>query len=202
MFFCFFQRKNIKNLYPDNERRINMFKLIVVTMVFLAVGLFVFQQLDPNISAPNAGNSISLKQEDGKISVTIEGEIALPGIYKMSVSASVGDLIASAGGLLESADHDAINQDAVIADRDYFYVPSVSAYSNSCEVTSPVEKININTATSAQLATLTYISTALGEKIVRYREENGPYEVLEDIMKVSGIGRATYERIRDYITLR
>ena len=179
-----------------------MFKLIVVTMVFLAVGLFVFQQLDPNISAPTAGNSISLKQEDGKISVTIEGEIALPGIYKMSVSASVGDLIASAGGLLESADHDAINQDAVIADRDYFYVPSVSAYSNSCEVTSPVEKININTATSAQLATLTYISTALGEKIVRYREENGPYEVLEDIMKVSGIGRATYERIRDYITLR
>ena len=90
----------------------------------------------------------------------------------------------------------------MIESRNYFYIPAFSGYSSACEVTNEVEKININTANATELSSLKYISYALAEKIVAYREENGLFQALEDIMNVSGIGRATYERIRDFITLK
>ena len=84
----------------------------------------------------------------------------------------------------------------------YFYIPSKSAYQSSCEITTQQEKLNVNTATSTQLATIKYISVALAERIVTYRTENGEFQTLEDLMNVTGIGRATYERIRDSLTLK
>ena len=179
-----------------------MFKIIIISVVCLVIGLFVLQQVDPNIQHEGGGNVSSLVVEDNKLKVTIEGEVVVPGIYKVEVSDTLQDLITLAGGLLESADQNAINLTTVIEDRDYFYVPSKSSYQNTCEIVAEKEKININTATAVQLSSLNYISVTLGEKIVAYREENGPFETLEDIMKVSGIGRATYEKIRDAITLK
>lgn len=179
-----------------------MVKVIVIALVALVVGLVVLQQIDPNLNQGSADNTSLIENDDSTLSVTIEGQVALPGIYKLDISLTLQDLINSAGGLLESADTDAIFLDTVIDGHDYFYIPAKSTFTNDCEVTATVEKININIATASQLATLTYISTALGEKIVAYREENGLYKSIEEIMNVSGIGRATYERIRDYITLK
>ena len=178
-----------------------MFKVIIVSIVCLFVCLFVFQQLDPRVQ-PSNNNESSLIYEDNKIDVTIEGEIAIPGNYKMEVSQNLQDLVLKAGGLLETADVNAINLDVIIAEHDYFYIPSKSTSSNTCKIKPDIVKVNINIATSSELATVNYISLSLGEKIVKYREENGPFEALEDLMKVSGIGRATYERIRDYLTLK
>lgn len=179
-----------------------MFKVIIVSLVCLFVGLFVFQQIDPNLPQNSVASVSSITTKDNKVSVTIEGEVVLPGIYKMEVNDTLLDLITASGGLLESADKDALNLNIEIKSRDYFYVPSQSIYQNECEITTVKEKININVATASQLATLSYISISLGEKIVKYREENGDFEAIEDVMKVTGIGRATYERIRDYITLK
>lgn len=179
-----------------------MFKIIIISLVCLVAGLFILQKIDPNISQEGETNTTSLIVEDNKIKATIEGEVVIPGIYKVEVSGTLQDLVNLAGGLLESADYKAINLDLTIENRDYFYIPSKSVYQNTCEITSEAEKININTASATQLSTLNYISLSLGEKIVSYREENGSFETLEDIMKVSGIGRATYEKIRDYITLK
>ncbi len=178
-----------------------MFKFIIISLVCVFAAIFIFEQLDPKIEK-RAPDTVSLVDSTNKISVTIEGEIALPGIYKMEIDETLGDLVTTAGGLLESADVNAVNLDIEIESRNYFYVPALSTYSNQCEITSPVEKININSANATQLSSLNYISFALGEKIVLYREENGPYKALEDVMNVTGIGRATYERIRDYITLK
>lgn len=178
-----------------------MVKAIVITIICMFVCLFAFQQIDPALNKNN-DNIVSKIDEEDKITVTIEGEVVMPGAYKMGNTEILQDLITRAGGLLESADQDAINLSVIIDEHDYFYIPSKTVYSNNCEITSEVEKVNINTATVEQLSTLAYISTALGTKIVDYRVENGPFMAIEDIMNVSGIGRATYEKIRDYITLK
>ena len=188
-------------LLIDILEGIIMFKIIIISIICLFIGLTVFQQIDPNVSVSNTSEVVS-KDNDSKVTVTIEGEVVLPGNYKLQVSQTMQDLIDECGGLLESADKDAINLEAIIGERDYFYVPALSIYRQECEITSEVEKININTATAVQLATLNYISNSLAEKIVQYREENGDFETIEDIMNVSGIGRATYEKIRDYIKLK
>lgn len=178
-----------------------MLKIVIVSLVLLVVGLFVLQQVDPNVSH-QGGESISSLVEKNKIKATIEGEVVVPGIYNVEISDTLLDLVTLAGGLLESADYNAINLDITIDTRDYFYIPSKSAYQSSCEITTQQEKLNVNTATSTQLATIKYISVALAERIVTYRTENGEFQTLEDLMNVTGIGRATYERIRDSLTLK
>lgn len=63
------------------------------------------------------------------------------------------------------------------------------------------QKININTATVEELVKLDRIGPAYAERIVQYREDNGPFQAPEDIMKVKGIGRKTFEANRDRITI-
>lgn len=61
--------------------------------------------------------------------------------------------------------------------------------------------VNINTASVPELSMLDGIGEGLAEKIVEYRTKNGNFEVIRDIMKVSGIGDKKYEAIKDYITV-
>jgi competence protein ComEA len=66
---------------------------------------------------------------------------------------------------------------------------------------SAAEKININTASEKELTQLDRIGPALAERIVKYREKNGPFEKPEDITKVKGIGSGTLKRFSDRITV-
>jgi competence protein ComEA len=68
-------------------------------------------------------------------------------------------------------------------------------------VTSTTELIDINTASAAELEELPGIGPTTAQKIVEYREQNGPFISIEDIINVSGIGPGTYERIKDLITV-
>lgn len=64
------------------------------------------------------------------------------------------------------------------------------------------EKININTADENQLQTLTGIGPAKAQKIIEYREANGGFKSIEEIMNVSGIGEKTFENIKENICVR
>lgn len=69
------------------------------------------------------------------------------------------------------------------------------------ETAVSVERVNINTATQAQLQTLPGIGQARAEAIIADREANGPFRIPEDITRVSGIGQGILEGILDYITV-
>ena len=75
--------------------------------------------------------------------------------------------------------------------------------SESTDVAKPVYegKININTATIDYLRSLPGIGEVLAQRIIDYREENGPYDCIEDLMKVSGLGEKRFQDIKDYITV-
>lgn len=175
-----------------------MYKLIIVSIVVLFGCLFAFQQIDPNISISNP--QVQSSEQTNKVSVTIEGEIKIPGIYKMDITETLFDLVEKAGGLTDLADINAISLTLSLDSRNYFYIPKISQ-EVECVPQPAFVKININSATSEEIATINYVSISLAEKIVNYRNEHGPFMALEDIMNVSGIGQATYEKIRDYITL-
>ena|SRR5437867_5417041 len=63
------------------------------------------------------------------------------------------------------------------------------------------EKINVNTASSEELTALPGIGKAYADRIVEYREKNGPFKKVEDLLNVRGIGEKTLERIRDRVTV-
>jgi competence protein ComEA len=63
------------------------------------------------------------------------------------------------------------------------------------------DKINISTASAKELTQLDRVGPAIAARVAEYREQNGPFEKIEDIMKVRGIGPKTFEGIKDRITV-
>ena len=113
----------------------------------------------------------------------IGGAVANPGIYPWQEGDTIQALLLSAG----------IEPDADLSHIE-LYVPREG------EEQSP-QKIDINRAETWLLEALPGIGEVLAQRIVDYRSENGPFRTIEDLLKVSGIGEATFEKIKDYITV-
>ena len=139
--------------------------------------------------------------------VYITGAVPRPGVYALPKDARIQDAISAAGGFLAEADKSQINLAAVLEDGEKLEVPYIEGASPVIgtpvpEVeTSTSEVININTASIAELDTLPGIGPTTAQKIIDYREQNGPFLNTEDIINVPGIGPGTYERIKDLITV-
>lgn len=144
------------------------------------------------------------------IKVDVKGEIKKPGIYEMQAESRVDDLIKKAGGLTEKADDTQINLAQKLVDEMSIYVPaqgkeitSVVTDSSSPSTTSKTAdtKVHINSATLEEIMTLNGIGATKAEAILSYREENGPFSALEDLLEVSGIGEKTLESLSESIQI-
>lgn len=158
-------------------------------------------------SADESGNSGS-----DAIFVYICGEVVNPGVYEMESGDRVYALIAAAGGLTEDADEAAINQAELLSDEQMVYIYSVEEEAEVASETTAGgtgsssgsdsgNKVNINTATLEELTTLSGIGETKAQSIITYREENGNFSSIEDIMNVDGIKEGTYSKIKDDITV-
>ena len=132
-----------------------------------------------------------IRDKSDRITVTIQGEVAQEGTYTFDMYTTLGEAVDEAG-LLEEADTDTLNRETVLKDHDVIVVP---------ERTPDQPRISINTATAQQLCQLKGIGPATAERIIEYRNENGLFQTLEDLMRVKGIGTSTFEKIRDRICL-
>jgi competence protein ComEA len=113
----------------------------------------------------------------------IGGAVANPGIYSLKEGDTLQTLLSDAG----------LETDADLSHIE-LYIPREG------EDQSP-QKIDINRAEPWLLEALPGIGEVLAQRIVDYRSENGPFRIIEDLLKVSGIGPATFEQIKDYITV-
>jgi competence protein ComEA len=113
----------------------------------------------------------------------IGGAVANPGIHSLKEGDTLQTLLSDAG----------IEPDADLSHIE-LYVPREG------EDQSP-QKIDINRAEPWLLEALPGIGEVLAQRIIDYRSENGPFRIIEDLLKVSGIGQATFEQIKDYITV-
>jgi competence protein ComEA len=145
------------------------------------------------------------------ILVHIVGAVNQPGVYELDQKSRVQDIIREAGGLCTNADTQKLNLAAILKDGQQIIVPTLfSAWEshNEPQILSPDStpsnvtiKININQATLENLDSLPYINLEYAQRIIAYREENGPFTNIEEIQEVFGIGLYTYERIKDLITV-
>jgi competence protein ComEA len=142
--------------------------------------------------------------------VHVIGAVPRPGVYELAEGSRVQDAIQAAGGLLAQAEISFINLAAPIEDGQQLDIPFKDGaplsgpFSEQPLATLDVnqsELININEASLEELDTLPGIGPTTAQKIIEYREQNGPFQNVEDIMNVSGIGPATFEEIKDLITV-
>lgn len=136
------------------------------------------------------------------IYVDVSGAVNKPGVYELEKGARVFHAIEHAGGITEDAYVDNINLATVLYDAQKVHVPrKYESSSHESEVATEYSgKVRINTASSEELQTLPGIGVVIAQRIVKYREQNGPFASIEDIRQVSGIGEKTYHEIKDMVT--
>jgi len=144
------------------------------------------------------------------LTVHVAGAVGQPGVYQLPRGSRVQDAIEAAGGFSTEADPQTLNLAARLEDGSQVYVPaegeerpaSVStAQSSTADDSSPLYPININTASIEELQLLPGIGESKAESIVEYREANGLFASIEDIMEVSGIGQSTFDEFKELITV-
>ena len=142
--------------------------------------------------------------------VDISGEVITPGVYEVNDGTRLFQVIEMAGGLTENADVNSLNQAEIVYDGQKIIVSSGNGggLNSISEDTAGNAnkgitngKVNLNLADSATLQTIPGIGPSKAERILDYRNTNGRFNTIEDIMNITGIGEKTFESIRAYITV-
>lgn len=157
-------------------------KKLLIFFVLLVSVLFV------DLRAVDLSESYS-----DSIRVSIEGEIPYPGTYELEPYATVNQLLEKCGGINADADMSVINRETVLHDNDVIVIPLKTDEASL--------RVSINQADADTLCTLPGIGKGIAEKIIAWRNENGSFQSLEQLMEVKGIGQAKFDKIRDRISL-
>ncbi|MGN1299380.1 MAG: helix-hairpin-helix domain-containing protein [Candidatus Scatovivens sp.] len=145
------------------------------------------------------------------IKIHISGEVNYKGILELKEGSRINDAIKQAGGITEKADIDKINLAYELSDGQKLYIPNINEKEKKEYITEDSgieieeekeEKININKATQTELETLPGIGPSLALKIIRYREENGKFNNIEELKNVKGVGENKYEEIKELIKVK
>lgn len=135
------------------------------------------------------------------IYVHICGEVKFPGVYQVEKECRVYELLELAGGATEQGMPDAMNLADVLRDGQRIVIPSREEASALAQQEESQGLINLNTASAQQLMTLPGIGEAKAADIIAYREKNGGFLDITDIMKISGIKDALFQKIKNLITV-
>ena len=182
-----------------------------------------------DVDIDNGSEAVSDKEmQQAMIYVDVCGAVANPGVFQLAAGSRVFQAIEAAGGYLPEAVQNCVNRAGVLTDGQQLYIltqeemerqgldPAEMAGASDGQMngsagtgqntgmTAQVQqdnRININTADEAQLTTLTGIGATRAQAIIAYREENGPFAAIEDIMNVQGIKEGTFAKIKDEIVV-
>jgi competence protein ComEA len=160
------------------------------------------------ISTPVPTPTPSPTATPSPIRVYVSGAVQAPGVYELPQGCIVDDAVRMAGGAATKADLECLNLAQELQDQQHVHVqeegeaappPAVSGGTGTS--TEGGGLVNINTASAVALEALPGVGPSTAQKIVAFRETNGPFERAEDIQDVSGIGPATFEGMREMITV-
>lgn len=142
-----------------------------------------------------------VQEEKVQLFVYVCGAVAEPGVVELPADARVVDAIALAGGMTLEASRTYVNLAAKLTDGEKIYVPTEAEVMEWEAAEHTETKVNINTADKETLCTLPGIGESKAEDIIAYREKNGPFGKLEELMNISGIKENLFEKIADKIKL-
>ena len=182
--------------------RIGAGAVVVLLLVGLGCAVLVSALL-PRTSATTLVEPLEstlAAESRATILVHVLGAVVSPGLYELREGDRVVDAIALADGLAEGADDTGINLARPLSDGEQLMVPVVGAAPTGGQAAGD-GRVNLNTADVAALDTLPRVGPALAERIIAWREANGGFSSVDDLLDVSGIGDATLEGLRELVTV-
>lgn len=166
----------------------------------------VIENKDTLESEKNQIRSTDISETDriNEVYVYVTGKVQNPDVYRVPEDYRIYQVIELAGGFLEDAEIGNINLAGKIFDGMHITVyaigeEAVFTYEEGNNNNSHM--VNINTASREELMTLPGIGESKADSIISYRNENGRFNSIEDIMKISGIKEGAFEKIKSYITV-
>lgn len=150
------------------------------------------------------------------IYVDVCGQVKAPGVYVLPKTGRVFEAVEKAGGMTEKAAVSYVNQAQKLTDGEQIYIPSKEEVqkgeisrtgvqsgqqSNGKGGVQGEGKVNLNTATKEELMTLSGIGEVKADAIIRYREEHGGFQSIEDIKKIEGIKDGVFNKVKDQIQI-
>lgn len=174
-------------------------------------GMLLSENTDMEEEVPEESDPEDVQEKDSDnakseqmIYVQVNGAVAKPGVYALAEGSRIFQAVELAGGVTESADTRSLNQAEVLTDGQMVYVMN-------CEEAAAQEpqqdgqkedgRVNLNTATQEELMTLPGIGAAKAESILAWREENGSFTQIEDLMKIEGIKDGVFSKIKDSVKI-
>ena len=173
---------------------------IVATLVVLISALFVARGSSQEVVAAPIPLEVESVVEQ-TLMIDVAGAVVSPGVYSLPLNARVFEAIKAAGGLKKGADASDVNQARILKDGEQIYIyPTSQSLTSSSGSKKTVRKngpIMINRASVKDFESLDGIGPVLANRIVAFRKANGPFAVVEDLMKVPGIGSSTFAKFKE-----
>ncbi|HAP3466071.1 MULTISPECIES: helix-hairpin-helix domain-containing protein [Enterococcus] len=193
----------------------------IVILITLLVGIYLMVNKEPQVdttmweetsltTTAEVATDATKERAETMIYVDIKGAVKVPGIYQLKNQQRIWDALALAGGVSEEADTAQVNYAQKVKDQMIIYVPkkgeAVAQSLETLQESAPdqqnqEEKINLNTATEAELQTISGIGAKKAQEIIRFRDEQGPFKTVKELKNVPGIGEKTVERLKDMLTV-
>ncbi len=183
--------------------------LLGIFIGLLAAGLVLL------VSKQTEGQAVTLNPPPtaAPLVVYVSGAVSQPGIISLVTGTRVNDAIQAAGGLLPEADVTLLNLAAPLHDGERIWIPAksdatpipaipVNSITPTLSPPSPEHPLNINTATQAELETLPGIGPIRAQAIITYREANGLFTSIDDLMNVPGISQGIFSKLKDVISVQ
>lgn len=184
----------------------------IITTFFIGISILMYGEFKESVLKKEYINDIYVEAEETAteevvaekrvIVVEIKGQVKKPDVYELEEGSIVKDLIDKAGGITKEASLDNINRAKRLQDNELVVIMNKNEIDNNLQEgngESSKGKININMAGVEQLQELDGVGESKANSIIEYREKNGRFQGIEDIMNVTGIGEKTFEKFKDKI---
>lgn len=178
------------------ERALSRGLIVIVLVVAGALVGGIAGSVERAPIAPGVALDPELPRGERSIEVHVAGWVVSPGVVRIPDGSIVADAIEAAGGLRAGALPDLINLATPLRSGDQVVVPGPM---ETGEAAAADGLLALNRANSTELQGLPGVGPVLAERIVAYREKNGPFSVVEDLLEVPGIGESKLASIRDLV---
>lgn len=209
-----------EQVFLNRDKIFGLVMGILMGIIFGVGGMTLSKQIQPApivIVPPEPTTTPAPTSTPGPIRVYVNGQVAKENVYELPPGSRVDAAIEAAGGFTDEANTAVVNLAQPLSDGVQIYVPAIdenvpapvtlvnnpdtSPTAANSKGTTAVGLININTATIEELDSLPGIGPSTAERIIAHRESSGPFAAIENIMDVTGIGEAKFEKIKDQITV-
>lgn len=185
-----------------DRKRVIVWAAAVGAMLLLSLGVARASAPEPAVAPPATAESAVSTPPAPEMFVHVAGAVSKPGLYRFPAGLRVADAIDAAGGPLPRADVDALNLADLLVDGMKVEVPMRGRPAATAPEASPSPQlIDLNAADAIALETVPGIGPVTAAAIIRHRDEIGRFETVEQLLDVSGIGPATLEALRPYVTV-